>query len=225
MSDVLHEITELIIRGRANAQASYPPDLAGQPGVKEKVEQGIAEGIEPVRIIKEGMIAGMEVVGQKCSDGEYFLPDMLMSAQAMKTGMAILEPLLAGDTSSSLGTVILGTVKGDMHDIGKNLVGVMLEGGGFKVHDLGIDVPAEKFVELAAQHPDAVVGMSALLTTTREAMRSAIDALRGAGMTNKVIIGGAAVGRAFADEIHADGFSNNAADAVPMVKQLLQSTA
>jgi 5-methyltetrahydrofolate--homocysteine methyltransferase len=112
-----------------------------------------------------------------------------------------------------------------MHDIGKNLVGVMLEGGGFIVHDLGIDVSAEKFVEQASQHPDAVVGMSALLTTTREAMRATIDALRAAGMANKVIVGGAAIGRAFADEIQADGFSNNAADAVPMVKQLLQSTA
>jgi 5-methyltetrahydrofolate--homocysteine methyltransferase len=221
MPAVLNEITELIIRGRANAQTPYPPDLAGQPGVKEKVEQAIAEGIEPGRIIKEGMIPGMEDVGRKFTEGEYFLPDMLMSAQAMKTGMAVLEPLLAGDTSSSLGTVILGTVKGDMHDIGKNLVGVMLEGGGFTVHDLGIDVSAEKFVEQATQNPDAVVGMSALLTTTRESMRATIDALRAAGMTNKVIVGGAAIGRAFADDIQADGFSNNAADAVPMVKQLL----
>jgi 5-methyltetrahydrofolate--homocysteine methyltransferase len=225
MPAVLDEITILIIRGRADAQKNYPPELAGQPGVKEKVEQAIAEGIEPNRIIKEGMIPGMEEVGRKFTEGDYFLPDMLMSAQAMKAGMAVLEPLLAGDTSSSLGTVILGTVKGDMHDIGKNLVGVMLEGGGFTVHDLGIDVSAEKFVEQASQHPDAVVGMSALLTTTRESMRATIDALKTAGMTNKVIVGGAAIGRAFADEIKADGFSNNAADAVPMVKQLLQSAA
>jgi 5-methyltetrahydrofolate--homocysteine methyltransferase len=225
MPAVLNEITMLIIRGRANAETPYPPDLAGQPGVKEKVEQAISEGIEPGRIIKEGMIPGMEDVGQKFTEGEYFLPDMLMSAQAMKAGMAVLEPLMAGDTSSSLGTVILGTVKGDMHDIGKNLVGVMLEGGGFTVHDLGIDVAAEKFVEQASQNPDAVVGMSALLTTTREAMRATIDALRAAGMTNKVIVGGAAIGRTFADDIQADGFSNNAADAVPMVKQLLGSSA
>lgn len=225
MPDILNEITELIIRGRVDAQRSYPPDLVGQPGMKEKVEQAVANDIQPERIIKEGMIPGMEDVGRKFSDGEYFLPDVLMSAQAMKTGMAVLEPLLAGDTSSSLGTVILGTVKGDMHDIGKNLVGVMLEGGGFMVHDLGVDVPAEKFVELAAQHPDAVIGMSALLTTTRDSMRSTIDALREAGMTNKVIVGGAAVGRDFADDIHADGLGSTAADAVPMVKQLLQVDA
>jgi 5-methyltetrahydrofolate--homocysteine methyltransferase len=171
------------------------------------------------------MISGMEEVGRRFSEGEYFLPDMLMSAQAMKAGMAILEPLMLGDSSSTRGTVILGTVLGDMHDIGKNLVGVMLEGGGFKVHDLGIDVPAGKFVELASQHPAAVVGMSALLTTTREAMRATIDALRAAGLSNKVIVGGAAIGREFADDIQADGFSNNAADAVPLVKQLIQSTA
>lgn len=225
MSAVITEITELIIKGRADAQTSYPPDLAGQPGVKEKAEQAVSEGLKPEHIIKEGMIPGMEEVGRRFSEGEYFLPDMLMSAQAMKAGMAILEPLMTGDSGAALGTVILGTVKGDMHDIGKNLVGVMLEGGGFKVHDLGIDVPAEKFVEFASQHPEAIVGMSALLTTTREAMRTTIDTLRAAGMTNKVIVGGAAVGRDFADDIQADGFSNNAADAVPMVKQLIQSTA
>ncbi len=222
MEALLQEISEMIVCGRVDARASYPPDMAGQPGVKERVEAALAKSLEPTRIIREGMIPGMEIVGQKFTDGEYFLPDMLMSAQAMKAGMALLEPLLASDKSGILGTVILGTVKGDMHDIGKNLVGVMLEGGGFKVHDLGIDVPVEKFVEKASQHPDAVVGMSALLTTTRENMRATIEALRANGLKNKVIVGGAAVGRAFADEIRADGSSNNVADAVSLVKVLLQ---
>jgi len=221
MKELLQEISDMIVRGRIDAQAPYPPDMAGQPGVKEHVDEALAQGLEPTRIIRESLIPGMEIVGKKFTDGEYFLPDMLMSAQAMKAGMAILEPLLTGDKSSMRGTVILGTVKGDMHDIGKNLVGVMLEGGGFKVYDLGIDVPVERFVEMAAQYPDAVVGMSALLTTTRENMRKVAEAIRLKGLANKVIIGGAAVGRAFASEIQADGFSHNATEVVPMVTNLL----
>lgn len=221
MEELLKEISNLIVRGRIDAQAPYPPDMAGQPGVKERVEEALAQGLEPTGIVREGLIPGMEIVGKKFNDGEYFLPDMLMSAQAMKGGMAILEPLLAGEKSDTRGMVILGTVKGDMHDIGKNLVGVMLEGGGFKVYDLGIDVPVEKFVEMAAQHPDAVVGMSALLTTTRENMRKVAEAIRQKGLENKIIIGGAAVGRAFANDIRADGFSHNATEVVPMVTNLL----
>jgi len=221
MEELLKEISNLIVRGRIDAQAPYPPDMAGQSGVKERVEEALAQGLEPTRIIREGLIPGMEIVGRKFNDGEYFLPDMLMSAQATKAGMAILEPFLAGEKSDTRGMVILGTVKGDMHDIGKNLVGVMLEGGGFKVYDLGIDVPVEKFVEMAAQHPDAVVGMSALLTTTRENMRKVAEAIRQKGLENKIIIGGAAVGRAFANDIRADGFSHNATEVVPMVTNLL----
>lgn len=221
MEELLKEISNLIVRGRIDAQAPYPPDMVGQSGVKERVEEALAQGLEPTRIIREGLIPGMEIVGKKFNDGEYFLPDMLMSAQAMKAGMAILELLLAGEKSDTRGMVILGTVKGDMHDIGKNLVGVILEGGGFKVHDLGIDVPVEKFVEMAAQHPDAVVGMSALLTTTRENMRKVAKAIRQRGLENKIIIGGAAVGRAFANDIRADGFSHNATEVVPMVTNLL----
>lgn len=221
MEGLLQEISDMIVRGRKDAQAPYPPDMAGQPGVKERVEETLAQGLEPIRIIREGLIPGMEIVGKKFTDGEYFLPDMLMSAQAMKAGMAILEPLLAGDKSSMRGTVILGTVKGDMHDIGKNLVGVLLEGGGFKTYDLGIDVSVERFVEMAVQYPDAVVGMSALLTTTRENMREVAEAIRQKGLKNKIIIGGAAVGRVFANEIQADGFSHNATEVVPMVTNLL----
>ena len=221
MGKILEDISELIIKGHADSGAPYPPELAGKPGVKELVSDALDGGLDPVVIIQQGMVPGMEVVGQKFSDGDYFLPDMLMSAQAMKAGMGILEPFLAGDKSASLGTVILGTVKGDMHDIGKNLVGVMLEGGGFTVLDLGIDVSTERLLDALDEHPDAIVGMSALLTTTRENMRETIAAIRRKGLANKVIIGGAAIGRAFADEIMADGYSRNAADAVPMVKDLL----
>lgn len=220
MEHILETITSLIVRGHADSQSPYPPELNGQPGVKERIEEALKQ-IEPGVIIREGLIPGMELVGQKFSTGEFYLPDMLMSAQAMKNGMEILEPLLAGDESGTLGIVIMGTVKGDMHDIGKNLVGIMLEGGGFKVIDLGIDVSPEKFIEAASKKPQAVIGMSALLTTTRENIRRTIVALRGAELQNKVIVGGAAVGSAFAKEIKADGFTRNVGEVVPMVKRLV----
>jgi 5-methyltetrahydrofolate--homocysteine methyltransferase len=172
------------------------------------------------KILNESLIAGMEIVGKKFSDGEYFVPDMLLSAQAMKSGMQIIEPLLKSEDSKKIGTVVIGTVKGDMHDIGKNLVRMMLEGGGFEVIDLGINTPPEKFIEAAKKYPDAIIGMSALLTTTMENMRISIEALRANGLNNKVIIGGAAASQKFADEIHADGFTRDAAQSVQLVKRL-----
>jgi 5-methyltetrahydrofolate--homocysteine methyltransferase len=193
--------------------------------VKDLVRKAIDENIPAPKILNESLIAGMEVVGKKFSDGEYFVPDMLLSAQAMKSGMQIIEPLLKGDESKKVGTVILGTVKGDMHDIGKNLVRMMLEGGGFEVIDLGINTPSEKFIETAKKYPDAVIGMSALLTTTMENMRVSIESLRASGLNNKVIIGGAAASQRFADEIHADGFTRDAAQSVQLVKKLIGLTA
>ena len=218
---VLEEITEAVVRGHVNAQSNYPPDLAGKAGVSEGVEEALRQQIEPGKIIQESLIPGMDIVGQRFKNGEYFLPDMLMSAQSMKAGMKFLEPLLKSGEIKLLGTVILGTVKGDMHDIGKNLVGIMLEGGGFEVIDLGADVSHEQFIAAAREHPDAVVGLSALLTTTRENMRLIVESLQANGLQNKVIIGGAAVDKAFTKDIRADGFTRNAANAVPMVKELL----
>ncbi len=220
--DVLEKIKQSIIVGHTSADVPYPPELAGQHGVKERVEQALEQDLDPKSIIRDGMLPGMEIVGQKFSSGEYFLPDMLISAQTMKAGMKILEPLMAGQSIEIQGTVVLGTVKGDMHDIGKNLVGVMLEGGGFEVIDLGIDVPFENFAQSAIEHPGAILGLSALLTTTRENMRQTITTLREMGLDNKVIIGGAAVGKAFAEEIAADGFTRNASDVVALVKKLLE---
>lgn len=218
---LIDEIKENVIRGHIDINAGYPPDLKETPGVKDLVQKAVDDGVPVSSILKEGLISGMEVVGKKFSDGEYFVPDMLLSAQAMKSGMHILEPLLKGEDSKKLGTVIIGTVKGDMHDIGKNLVRMMLEGGGFEVIDLGINTAPEKFVEKAKEHPDAVVGMSALLTTTMENMRISIKALRDNGLNNKVIIGGAATSQKFADEIKADGFTRDAAQSVSLVKRLM----
>ncbi|OGU74275.1 MAG: hypothetical protein A2V93_08105 [Ignavibacteria bacterium RBG_16_34_14] len=209
------------MRGHTDSNAKYPPDLAGKPGVKDLVQNAIDEMIPASQILNESLIAGMEIVGSKFSAGEYFVPDMLLSAQAMKSGMQIIEPLLKSEDSKKIGTVVIGTVKGDMHDIGKNLVRMMLEGGGFEVIDLGINTPPEKFIEAAKKYPDAIIGMSALLTTTMENMRISIEALRANGLNNKVIIGGAAASQKFADEIHADGFTRDAAQSVQLVKRLI----
>lgn len=219
--NITADIKENVIRGHIDSASKYPPDLAGKPGVKDLVQKAIDENVPPARILNESLIAGMKIVGKKFSDGEYFVPDMLLSAQAMKSGMMILEPLLKGEDTKKVGIVILGTVKGDMHDIGKNLVRMMLEGGGFEVIDLGINTPPEKFIENAKKYPDAVIGMSALLTTTMENMRVSIEALRANGLMNKVIIGGAAASQKFADEIHADGFTRDAAQSVQLVKRLI----
>ena len=222
---LIDEIKENVIRGHIDINAKYPPDLKESPGVRDLVQKAVDDGLPVSSVLKEGLISGMEVVGKKFSDGEYFVPDMLLSAQAMKSGMQILEPLLKGEDSKKLGTVIIGTVKGDMHDIGKNLVRMMLEGGGFEVIDLGINTPPEKFVEKAREHPEAVIGMSALLTTTMENMRISIKALRDNGLNNKVIIGGAAASQRFADEIKADGFTRDAAQSVSLVKRLMEIAA
>jgi 5-methyltetrahydrofolate--homocysteine methyltransferase len=218
---IIDEIKENVVRGHIDVNSKYPPELKDKPGVKDLVKKALDDQIEVSKILKEGLIAGMEIVGKKFSDGEYFVPDMLLSAQAMKSGMQLLEPLLKGEENKKIGTVIIGTVKGDMHDIGKNLVRMMLEGGGFQVIDLGINTPPEKFIDKAKEYPQAVIGMSALLTTTMENMRVSIKALRDNGLQNKVMIGGAATSQKFADEIHADGFTRDAAQSVLLVKKLL----
>lgn len=218
---IIDKIKENVIYGHAESVSKYPPELAGQPGVKELVQTALDAGIDVSLILREGLIAGMDVVGERFSSGEIFVPEMLISAQSMKAGMKVMEHLLVGGKVESLGTVILGTVKGDMHDIGKNLVGMILEGGGFKVVDLGVNAPPEKFVDKAKEFPEAVIGLSALLTTTIGNMKITIEALRKAGLKNKVIIGGAAVSEKFATDIQADGFSRDASKAVPMVKGLM----
>lgn len=218
--NLIEQIRESIIKGHSEASSPFPPDMAGKPGVKELVHTAVNENLDIELIVNDGMIAAMEIVGERFTAGEIYVPEMLISAQAMKAGMVILEPLLTEIKSSSKGTFIIGTVQGDMHDIGKNLVGMMLEGGGYRVIDLGIDAAPEKFIEAAREHPDAVIGMSALLTTTMENMRSTIQELRKVDCRNKVIIGGAAVSKQFSEEIGADGYAKEAPQAVPLVKEL-----
>jgi 5-methyltetrahydrofolate--homocysteine methyltransferase len=189
--------------------------------VKAKTQEELDAGTPISTILNDGLISAMDAVGERFSAGELFVPEMLMAAQAMKAGMKILKPHLSSGQSRSKGTVVIGTVKGDLHDIGKNLVSMMMEGAGFEVIDLGVDVDSEKFVKAAAEKSADVIALSALLTTTMPSMESTVKAVKEAGMTTKTIIGGAPVTQAFADKIGADGYSADAPGAVKLVKQLV----
>jgi len=184
--------------------------------------QAIAQGMPPKAILDEGLIAGMTVVGERFREHEIFLPDVLLAARAMYAGMDLLKPLLIREGIPALGTVVIGTVRGDLHDIGKNLVGIMLKGAGFDVIDLGHDVAPQTMVDAARDRGAAVIGMSALLTTTMPAMREVVDLLRAQGLAGRIrtVVGGAPVTAAFAREIGADAYGFDAANAVDVVKAL-----
>ena len=218
----LQQLAECVIRGHIDANAPYPPDLKGKPGVVEIVKEALGDGTDPEDVLNKGLIAGMNVVGKKFKENEYFVPDVLISAKAMKAGSEILKPALVEKGTKPLGTIIVGTVEGDMHDIGKNLVLMMLEGSGFKVIDMGVNVTPDKFQEAVKANADAgLVGLSALLTTTMVNMQKTIEAIREARDDVKVIIGGAPVTDSFAKEIGADGYSPDAAGAADVSKELL----
>lgn len=198
--------------------------ISGQAAkVKELVQQALNEGINCKDILNNGLIAGMNVVGDKFKKNEFYIPEVLIAARAMKQGMEILKPVLSTSNVKAIGKIVIGTVKGDLHDIGKNLVSMMMEGAGFEVIDLGIDVPPEKFVDIVKQNQPDILGMSALLTTTMTSMKTTIDALVNSGVRDKVkiIIGGAPITQSYADEIKADGYAPDAASAVDVAKQLL----
>ncbi len=189
--------------------------------VKTKVQEALNAGTDTQRILSEGLISAMDEVGERYSSGDMFVPEMLMAAHTMKAGLEMIKPLLATDQSNSRGVVVIGTVKGDQHDIGKNLVAMMIEGAGFDVVDLGVDVDSEKFVRAAVEKKAQMIAMSSLLTTTMPAMETTVKAIKEAGISAKTIIGGAPVTQAFADQIGADGFSADAPGAVKLVKQLV----
>lgn len=193
--------------------------------VRELVQQAITGGVSADRVLSEGLIAGMNVVGERMRKHEVFLPEVLLSATAMHAGMDLLKPLLAASGVDLGPKVVLGTVKGDIHDIGKNLVGMMLTGAGFQVVDIGRDIPAERFVQVAREEQAQVVAMSALLTTTMPEMKVTIDALKAEGLREKVkvIVGGAPVSPEYAAQIGADGYARDAASAMDKVRELVAS--
>ena len=190
---------------------------------KRLTQEALDRGESAEVILKEGLLQAMDRIGVKFKSGEVYIPEVLIAARAMHAGMAILKPILSKSTGTMAVKVIIGTVKGDLHDIGKNLVVMMLEGGGFDVVDLGIDVPADKFVEAIRTHQPQVVGLSALLTTTMREMKTTIKVIEKAGLRNqvKMIVGGAPLTEKFAREIGADGYAPDAASAVDLVRSLL----
>jgi 5-methyltetrahydrofolate--homocysteine methyltransferase len=183
----------------------------------------LARGLQPYEVLTQALVAGMDVVGADFRDGILFVPEVLMAAKAMKAGMEILRPLLAETGAPQIGTMVIGTVKGDIHDIGKNLVAMMMEGAGFKVVNLGINVDAEKFLAAIGEHQPDILGMSALLTTTMPYMGVVIKALKEKGVREKliVLVGGAPLNAAFAEEIEADAYCRDAAVAVETAKKLV----
>jgi 5-methyltetrahydrofolate--homocysteine methyltransferase len=198
--------------------------LTGNAKKAEAVTKAALEaGVDPSELLGKYMIPAMDEVGRRFECNEYFVPELLIAARAMRTSLQLLTPKLAAAGAKAMGHVVIGTVQGDLHDIGKNLVGSMLEGGGFEVVDLGVDVPAQKFVEAAKEKDGTILGLSALLTTTMTQMKGVIEALKTAGIRDqvKVIIGGAPITQQYADEIGADGYSDNASGAVNMARKLV----
>ena len=206
----LEKLYDAIVEGNAKAAASL-------------TQAAVAAGVDPQVILSEYMIPAMDEVGTRFEENEYFVPELLIAARAMKAGVDILRPLLAAGGAEPVGRVAIGTVRGDLHDIGKNLVATMLEGGGFEIIDVGVDVSPEKFVDVIKQQRVDIIALSALLTTTLPAMKLTIDRLKEAGLRDKVkvIIGGAPVTQDFADEIGADGYSDNAGAAVNLARSLI----
>ncbi len=190
---------------------------------RDIAERLIADGVPALDLLNDGLVPGMDVVGKKFRDKEIYLPEVLLSARAMKAAMEIIKPLLSESSAKRKGSVILGTVKGDIHEIGKNLVGMMLEGGGYTVIDLGVDVQPEKFIEEMKKHGAKLIGLSALLTTTMPAMKTVIDMLKADRQNTgvKVIVGGAPLNKEFADSIGADGYSPDAPGAVELAGKLI----
>ena len=187
--------------------------------------QALAEGVDPLKLVNEHMVPAMDEVGRRFEANEYFVPELLISARAMKAALELIRPLLTARGDQPVGRVAIGTVKGDLHDIGKNLVASLLEGGGFEVIDLGVNVSPEKFIETVNAKQANIIAMSALLTTTMPSMKTTIDALKQAGVREKVIvlIGGAPITQKYADEIGADGYSENAVGAVALAKKAVAS--
>jgi 5-methyltetrahydrofolate--homocysteine methyltransferase len=210
MSGLLEELGQKLYDGDA-------------PGVVELIRRGLNDQIDAAQLLHRGLLPGMERVGVDFREGEVFIPEVIIAARAMHAGLEVLKPLLAAGPAAARHTIILGTVKGDLHDIGKKLVGIMMQGGGFEVIDLGHDVAPDRFVQAARDHKPSLIGLSALLSTTMPMMKTTLEAIREAGIAHplKVLVGGAPVTQAWADEIGADGYAADAVSAVDCAKRLL----
>lgn len=205
--ELLGQLAVCVERGKVNAASPYPPDLKGQEGAEELTAKALEMGIAPDDVLQKGLVIGMGRVGQKFSENKVFVPDLLMAAKAMSSGMKQLKPFFESGQAHHKGTFIVGTVQGDLHDIGKNLVAMVVEGGGWKVVDLGVDVSPEKFLDAVKANVGAVVGLSALLTTTMVNMEKTVKLLKDSVPGTRVIVGGAPLTAEFANKIGADAYS------------------
>ncbi len=205
MSELLQRIALCIERGKENLASPYPPDLAGQPGARELTAEALAAGIPAAQLLSQGLICGMRTVGDRFADGKAYVPELLIAARAMYAAMELLQPAFEAGEVELKGTVILGTVAGDLHDIGKNIVRMVLEGSGWRVIDLGVDISAEQFLYALQEHPGAYLGMSALLTTTMMNMEKSVAVIRERFPEQLLFIGGAPVTPEFSEGIGADG--------------------
>jgi len=210
MTDILETIKQMVVDGKFK-------------DIEQEVQRAVDTGTDLNRLINEALISAMDIVGKRFSDGQIYVPEMLVAATTMKRGLNIIKPLLQSGETENRGTVVMGTVKGDLHDIGKNLVTMMMEGAGFKIIDLGVDVKIEKLVESLKKEQADILGLSALLTTTMPEMQNVIEVLKNEGLRGhvKVIVGGAPIDQRFADKIGADGYGRDAVAAVQLVRRLM----
>jgi len=224
MDSIISQLAANVILGRSDNQSPFPEDKAGQPGVLELTQRALETGIDVQEILDHGLLAVMDIVGKRFRAGDLFIPEVMVSAQALKAGMEILRPSLAAIGLQPEHKVVIGTVEGDLHDIGKSLVSMMLQGARFAITDLGVDVSVQTFVEAVRDIQPQIVGLSSLLTTTMPAMKRVIDALNEAGLREqvKILVGGAPVTQDYADAIGADAYGTDAVLAVEKAKELLE---
>ncbi len=218
--EILQRISECVQRGKADINTNIPPGSKGQPGVAEYTEQAIELKLSPQTILDQGLSTGMGILGKKFARNEVFIPEVLIAARAMHAGMNKLKPLFAKDDVPARGVFVIGTVQGDLHDIGKNLVCMMVEGAGWQVVDLGVDCKVDKYVEAVQANPGCIVGLSALLTTTMVAMKDAVSAIRAVSPDTPILVGGAPVTDDFAKEIGATAYARDPSAAIDVLNRI-----
>jgi methanogenic corrinoid protein MtbC1 len=221
MENILEKLTHCVEFGKINLASPFPPDMKGMEGADELAKKALEEGVSPTDILTLGLVPGMDRVGKKFSENKVFVPQMLMSAKAMNAAMMHLKPYFTSGAVKRKGVFVIGTVAGDLHDIGKNLVKMMIEGAGWEVIDLGVDVKTEKFIETVKQYPGSLVGLSALLTTTMVNMEKTVKELKSEVPGTKVLIGGAPLNDDFCKKIGADFYSSGPQGAVEFLNQLV----
>jgi methanogenic corrinoid protein MtbC1 len=221
MNEILNKISTCVEFGKINKVSPYPPNMKDQDGADELTGRALEEGVRPDEILENALVPAMAKVGEKFSRKEIYVPQMLMAAKAMNSAMLHLKPYFQSGETKRKGKFIVGTVSGDLHDIGKNLVAMMIEGGGWEVIDLGVDVGTEKFLKALDEHPGAVVGLSALLTTTMENMQKTVTAIKEKHSGSKILVGGAPVTMEYCKKIGADYYSPDPQGAVNYLKQLV----